>query len=399
MRVNPEHDPLLHANFLRQCLSHDKRPLGVFLGAGCPTAIRVRRGGADEPLIPDIAGMTNCVATALAGGALKGSYEVACSHFKTDGLPGPSVEQLLSHVRSLRRVAGKDRVRGMSADELDALDHGICSVLADICKCALPHSATPYHLLASWMGAIERVAPVEVFTTNYDLLMEEALETNRVPYFDGFVGSHQTFLDLQSIEDESLPARWVRLWKIHGSLNWYEDDKGSIRRGAHPAAARHVIYPSHLKYDESRRMPYLAMLDRLRSFLKKDSAVLVTSGFSFSDSHLNEVIVQGLQGNPTSVVFALLHGKIGGYPQVERLAQSRTNLAVMGSDGGFVGTKRVDWPKERDAKGCVDSIAVEWLDHAAKPGLKDAQFTLGDFATLASFIEDMAGAQSRATRP
>jgi SIR2-like domain len=396
--VRPEHDPLLQASFLRQCLSHDKRPLGVLLGAGCPMAIRVKRGGADEPLIPDIAGMTKRVASALSATPSKDPYALVCSHFKKDALPEPNVEHLLSHIRSLRQVAGKDSVRGLSAKELDDLDGAICAELAESCNCNLPDSATPYHILASWVGATERVAPVEIFTTNYDLLMEEALEANRVPYFDGFVGSHETFLDLQSMEDDRLPARWSRLWKIHGSLNWYEDGRGSIRRGPN-ASARCVIYPSHLKYDESRRMPYLAMIDRLRAFLKKEAGVLVTSGFSFSDKHLNEIIIQGLQGNPTSVVFALLYGKLRDYPQLEKLAQNRSNLTAMASDSGFIGTKRVDWPTERDARSVADSTAVEWLDNAAKPGRKDAQFTLGSFGSFATFLDDIIGQQNRAARP
>jgi hypothetical protein len=43
-------------------------------------------------------------------------------------------------------------------------------------------------------------------------------------------------------------------------------------------------------------MPYLAMLDRLRAFLKQPAGVLIIAGFSFGDDHLNEIIVQGLQG-------------------------------------------------------------------------------------------------------
>ncbi|HKQ85810.1 MAG TPA: SIR2 family protein [Candidatus Acidoferrales bacterium] len=137
--------------------------------------------------------------------------------------------------------------------------------------------------MAAWIGAIQRVAPVEVFTTNYDLLMEEALETNRVPYFDGFVGSNETFFDLRSIEEDKLPARWCLLWKIHGSLNWHEDDSRSVRPGS-SSNGRKVIYPSQLKYDESRRMPCLAMLDRdieivarPRPRSRKGARILVTA--------------------------------------------------------------------------------------------------------------------------
>jgi len=396
--ATPEYDPTQQANYLRQCLSHDKRPLGIFLGAGCPMSIRVPKPGGTDPLIPDIAGMTKKVDDDLKSSTLRAPYELLCSHFRKDGRPAPTVEQLLSHVRWLRQVAGSDSVRGLSSDELDSVDRLVCDLLARACDRNLPPSGTAYHQVASWMGAIGRVSPVEVFTTNYDLLMEQALESNRVPYFDGFVGSRETFFDLQSMEEDKLPSRWARLWKIHGSLNWHEDDGGAVRRSSEKGR-RYIIYPSHLKYDESRRMPYLAMIDRLRAFLKQDSSVLVTSGFSFGDDHLNEIIIQGLQANPTGVAFALLYGKLSKYDQIAKIALNRSNLIVLAADGGIIGTRTYDWPRAKDPTTYGISKAVEWLDNVAKPGLKDAQFTLGDFGTFGSFIDDMLGGLSALSSP
>src|SRR5712692_9800515 len=195
------HDPLLQAHYLRQCLSHDKRPIGLLLGAGCPMAIRVSRGGSDEPLIPDIAGVTSIVFSQLRTSGMKTPFEVAYSHFASDGSPAPNIEEFLSHLRSLQKVAGKDSIRGLSGRELGDLDEAVCEILVSIADKGLPGPGTPYHDLAAWVGAADRAAPVEIFTTSYDLLIEEALETNRVPYFDGFVGSKATFLDLQSMED------------------------------------------------------------------------------------------------------------------------------------------------------------------------------------------------------
>lgn len=387
--MSQEHDPQLQANFLRQCLSHDRRPLGVLLGAGCPTAVKVPVEGRPSPLIPDIRGITSRIANEMGSSALKRPYELALSHFKTDGLPDPNVEQLLSHIRSLRHVAGRDSVRGLSSDDLDSLDAEICRIIADVCRVGLPASLTPYHLLALWIGAIERVAPVEVFTTNYDLLMEQAFEANRVPYFDGFVGAHEAFFDLQSMGDK-LPPRWARLWKIHGSLDWHEDAKGAVRRGSGTRGSR-IIYPSHLKYDETRRMPYVAMVERLRGFLLQSSAVLVVNGFSFSDGYINEVLLQGLRGNPTSVAYALVYGKLGNYPGLTKLAEGRPNLTVMAADQGVVGARVCPWTRGKSAQDCSDSDAVEWLEDASSAGRKDAQFTLGDFARFGDFLEALLG--------
>ncbi len=47
--MNQPHDPLRQVNYLQQCLSNDKKPLGLFLGAGCPVAVK---SGDGKPLIP-----------------------------------------------------------------------------------------------------------------------------------------------------------------------------------------------------------------------------------------------------------------------------------------------------------------------------------------------------------
>jgi len=377
--MSQNHDPSLQAHYLRQCLSHDKRPIGLLLGAGCPMAVRVNSGGTDQPLIPDIGGVTSIVFSKLTSSVHKKSFEVAHAHFSTDGLPAPTIEEFLSHLRSLEKVAGKDSVRGLSATELAELDKAVCEILVDITNKNLPGPGTAYHNLGAW---------------------EEALEANRVPYFDGFVGSRSTFLDLQSIEDGKLPARWNRVWKIHGSLNWYEGDTGNIHRGLPdgglPSGKRRVIYPSHLKYDESRQMPYLCMIDRLRYFFKNAAPVLITCGFSFSDQHLNEILLQRLQGNPTAIIFALLHSDLSKYAELTTLAQNRVNLNVLAKDKGIIGTHIALWTQGRDANSCVDSTAIEWRVDPGNASLKNAQFLLGDFQRFATFAKELVGEQPSA---
>lgn len=219
------------------------------------------------------------------------------------------------------------------------------------------------------------------------------MEESRAPYFDGFVGSRRTFFDPHAMEEDVLPPRWARLWKLHGSINWRQDDNGVVSRGEEVRESR-VIHPSHLKYDESRRMPYLAMIDRLRAFLKKPSSVLVTCGYSFRDDHLNEVLAQGLQGSPTAIVFTLLHGNLHKYINASKLATTRANLNILAKDEAVIGTRRASWIEKESADDGLHSLVVEWVanDKETADGLKQARFNLGDFACFGSFLEDMIGA-------
>lgn len=257
------HDPIRHENYLRQCLAQDKKPIGIFIGAGAPMAIRtLSKDGSSSPLIPDISELTKQVCDSLSGCHLKPAFEAMQANFIDDGNPFPNIEEMLSHIRSLGQVAGSGEVRGLTASDLLNLDAEICGKIDDIVNQSLNSTDTPYHKVAAWVGAIPRTFPVEIFTTNYDLLMEQALEENRISYFDGFSGSRLSFFDSYSVEDDELPPRWARLWKLHGSINWHSDSKGTVYRSmsAPKADESRVIHPSHLKYEESRKMPYLASI-------------------------------------------------------------------------------------------------------------------------------------------
>jgi hypothetical protein len=388
-------DPHKQVGYLQQCLSSDKKPLGLFLGAGCPVAIRTD-GESGSPLIPDICGITKAVREALSKcEECRPFLETIDDHFKKDGRSPANVEDLLSHIRALRVVAGNESVRGLSATNLDKLDEKVCQTIQELADKTLPPSETPYHCIAEWVEAVKREAPVEVFTTNYDLLIEQAFEDRRVPYFDGFAGARRPFFDIQAMEEDRLPPRWARLWKLHGSINWYHVPTRGVCRGAtSEAGLRRVIHPSHLKYEESRRMPYLAMMDRLRAFLRQPTATLIVCGYSFRDEHINEVIAQGLQSTQTAIAFGLLFEEMSEYIEATKLAREQWNLSLLARDGAIISGREAMWPKKPAESVLEDADQwVEWtpVDPANGNGESMAKFLLGDFAVLGQFLHELIG--------
>ena len=389
----PIHDPLHQVSVLQQCLSGGKKKIGLFLGAGCPMAIP---GENQEHLIPDIAGITKSVREQLTSCCeLKAPYGLVEEQLKKDGISKPNVEHILTHIRALRAVAGTDMVRGLSAQQLDALDDKICDLIHQEVNKDLPSGRTPYHSVALWTDAIPRDFQVEIFTTNYDLLLEQALEDSRVPYFDGFSGVRRPIFNPRAIEEEKFLPKWTRLWKLHGSINWYQNENSEVFRGtASEAAVRRVIHPSHLKYQESRRMPYLAMIDRLRTFLNDSTAALVLCGYSFRDDHINDTIIQGLQHTQTSVAFALAFGPLVHSPEVTSLAKSRPNLNVLAKDGGVIGGQQFDWPRrEYQPVPAIEDSPVSWdqINPTEENGEQRAQLNLGDFRVFGRFLQSLVG--------
>ncbi len=388
------HDPERQVDYLWQCLSQAKKHLGLFLGAGCPLGVSGPGGASGTPLIPDLSGLTKVVCDAVAGEPdCEQALAAVIAHLRADRDEEPSVEDILTHIRSLGAVVGRGEVLGLNATALDDLDRSVCKSIVSAMEVALPEGRTPYHDAAAWIGAAERSYPVEVFTTNYDLLFEQAMEEERVPYFDGFVGSRRAFFDPHSIDEDTLPVRWARLWKLHGSINWYQDERGGLYRGTGTKDEhRRVIHPSHLKYTESRRMPYLAMIDRLRSFLRHGSPVLVICGYSFRDEHLNEVIVQSLQGNPSAMAFGLLFGVLNGYPGAAKAAANRPNLSLLAEDGGVIGTLAGTWLPVQSGGRSTDTVCIEWSNADEDEGSEmPPRLRLGNFGCLGEFLREIVG--------
>lgn len=358
-------------------------------------SIRIPHAGTTKPLIPDIQALTQIVTNEITNK----DKPLECAATLTQVLgqfedPGnPTIEHILTHVRMLVDVIRKEELGGVSRNALQELDKTICRIITRCVNANIPEDQpfSPYHQFAKWVSAIPREQPVEIFTTNYDLLIEQALEDQKVAYFDGFIGSNRAFFDLPSIEHDRLPSRWARLWKLHGSINWWRTDSGHIeRRSLSDAAEQQMIYPSHLKYDQSRRLPYLAMLDRLKAFLApgKGPALLVTCGFSFADQHLNELILQSLRGNPSAVCYNLLYGNKEGevYREACACAKKQPNIRLIARNGAIIGTIEADW------KMCEpqdDHTLKSFIPHKSpKDGetASEHEVLLGDFASLGRFL-------------
>jgi hypothetical protein len=275
-------------------------------------------------------------------------------------------------------------------------------------RVTLPTQDTPYHHLARWISALDRRHPAEVFTTNYDLLMEQAFEECRVPYFDGFIGARRAFFDPTSIEQDEqdgnrLPRRWARLWKLHGSINWWQDAETSIvERLSEGKGAQLLIHPSHLKYQQSRRMPYLAMMDRLRAFLGSGQVVLVTCGYSFGDQHINDLILQGLGANPSAICFGLFFGDVARLPEdIRHCAKDHSNLALLAADGAIFGASDREWHCSEKPDEHLHGLAVQTGDLGARTTAPAdrCKWLLGDFAAFGRFLIDQLSSLDPSLEP
>lgn len=409
------HDPRREVEKIRDHLGSRDGRLAFLIGAGASAAV-IEKGG-NAPLIPVVETLTErCKEAATALGAKQGeAYEVILAESaaklaelaKTEEVAArkANVEDLLSSLRTkIGAIGDGDRIAGLGPAELHALEDVITSTIA---KAAHPDedripSELPHHALARWIARAGRECAVELFTTNYDTLLERALEDERVQLFDGFVGARRPFFTSVSLSRaRSMPgAEWTRLWKLHGSINWdttrFADDSTRVVR-LEEGEQGNLIFPSSRKYDESRKQPYASMLEHLGRVLDHpDGTVLVTLGYSFGDQHINEIVFDALDGRDRTHVFAMQYVDPATDHQLVARARSRPNLVVYGPDTAIIGGVPGSWQLSSEVEEATAGLIDVAFDSHAQPDLEKAalagEFRLGDFRRFGQFLDTLTGA-------
>lgn len=354
----PTHDVLKFSTSLSAKLATRSRHVCAFLGAGAASACG----------LPDVAQLQERVLAALNG-------ENKAAFAKQ--LEGRNLEQALSRLRRMSALlVGDQTLDNLTNARATALDAAVCQEIVKQLDLASANLVPMYHF-AAWLARADYHLPVEVFTVNYDLLVETALEKLGAPYFDGFSGTMRARFQTELVEaapgaDRAwVPAFFVRLWKLHGSVNWmYEADDRIVRLGApvvqgSPAA----IYPSDAKYEESRRVPFVVLQDRLRRALHQSETLTIISGYSFGDAHLNELILEAASRRERSEFVVLCYSDI---PEVlAQKATSTPNVQIASPKEAIIGGVRGSW---KAPEGTPTGI---W---------NDEKFALCDFQHLATYL-------------
>lgn len=375
---------------LKNQLAYSKN-IGFFFGAGTSCALK----------IPNIAMLTAGIEKNLKADNLK-NFKIIRDNLKKTLGRDVNIEEILNHIRRIREITNEKpdqdfiKVSGEAAKELDK---EICNQIYEIIEEAEGKAdLTNPRKFFAWLNILNHEYSKEVFTTNYDLIIEKSLEQSQIPYFDGFVGSYEPFFWQESIEQPSgktdMTRNWIRLWKIHGSLSWFwkEDKKDNsqkiIRIGKFDKAGTTdkelVIYPSKEKYDSSRKQPFISYFDRLKNFLSSGELLFIFTGFSFSDQHINEIIFNCLRQNNRLFCIVLCFTD----KEVENLhdltKSSYMNLNVFGPKKAIVNGTLGDWTFDKLTLKDTEKFDTYWDEGKA-------ELKLGDFNQLVNFLITYSG--------
>jgi len=404
------HDPSEYIKNLQQLLSSDKKRIGFLFGAG--TSL-VKNPNTDEPYIAGIGKLTSSIETTLNKDP---KYKNVFSEIRKEIEEEHkiyTIETLLSHLELKCQAIGHGMLNNLNKQGFTEL---ISAIKQEIYKQVNIRNINSEQLIhadfAEWIKKCDRKTSVEIFTTNYDYLFEIAFEYKALPYYDGFTGSYHPFFHGESVDDLTFLPTQTKLWKLHGSLGWHYDD--SLKRVLRETSDIKdiLIYPSTLKYDQSRKQPYTALGDRLSNFIKQPDTVLIICGYSFGDEHINERITTALSTNPLGHIYVLYYDIIWENKKKQysfkedsrlvRMAKENSKISVFAARSAVIGGKYGQWRLKREPDK-EDSINIDtYFDEDAHTNPEDTYNTeiqpewsgtgeliLPDFEKFVKFLSTM----------
>lgn len=187
-----------------------------------------------------------------------------------------------------------------------------------------------------------------VITTNYDRLIEFAAESKGYGVDTMFAGqvvgrfdealSKLSFLEKIQIIGRQARRKYrkrIRLFKPHGSVDWYSMNDRPVRIQNSLSQLRLMITPGRNKYLNGYEIPFDTHLARANEAIDKASRIIVI-GYGFNDAHLETHLNAKIcSGTPTLIITHTL-SRNG-----EQLINGRENvvcLSAYNSDDGS-GTK------------------------------------------------------------
>jgi len=248
-----------------------------------------------------------------------------------------NLEMLLSLLHrwrsALPRDGGRLRLDGnppmdLLGEDIDECSHRVTRALAD--RCRLPAKDADPNGFRAYKDFVRKVLTrplnlkrTNLFTLNYDTLIEQASDAEGVVLIDGFVGALRRIFRPEAYDqDLYFPAettegrvhrldRVAHLYKLHGSITWSGEDPdwdnpyGVVAAAIAPVDRRSIlIYPTPTKFGEALGMPYAELFRRFATAVVRPQSTLFVLGYGLGDEHVCSIIRQALAVPSFTIVIA-----------------------------------------------------------------------------------------------
>ena len=218
-----------------------------------------------------------------------------------------------------------DALRGLLSDVL-AGERGIKGAVDSGSDAGLTAQRLLTSFLLTFASRSASRDRLNVFTTNYDRIVEFGCDLAGLRPIDRFVGALEPIFRSSRVDvDQHYNPPGIRgeprylegvlrVGKIHGSLDW-RFRGGALRRVGLPFGAEEthpevladpadglMIYPNPAKDIETLLYPYAELMRDMSAALCRPNSALVTYGYGFGDDHINRVLTDMLAIPSTHLV-------------------------------------------------------------------------------------------------
>ena len=218
----------------------------------------------------------------------------------------------------LQKVAGKD------FEKVTKLDDLIRSQLYKWINIESYDESNYYSNLASFGNEVG--SALRVFTLNYDLCVERALDNKKIPLELGF--NEARCWEASKFDNDPNSNAQIYLYKLHGSIDWIRDVKSGnlLKKSDSPQSHSELIFGTTAKL--SSIDPYLFYVHEFRKYsLQEPLRFIVTVGYSFSDDYINKLIAQAVMRNEYARILTVSPTFKEGESANEAKEQERSRIA------------------------------------------------------------------------
>ncbi len=307
-----EHAYKLMAEDLSRYMSHF-RNIAVLTAAGTSMENGTHGGKTRTELWKSYEDEINKIANVFT--STDGTLKDKCTQILQD----KNIEDFLSFTILYEKLNGEI----IDKDDSKNLRIKLENKIATACKLDLDETNQHHQDFIRKLTARKPSEPrLQLYTTNYDTLFEQAARRMNYVIIDGFSLSYPrvfngTNFDFDIVfrehtrvkQEESFVPNVFQLFKLHGSIDWEKNTKGQIlqkEKSDNPC----IIYPASEKYESSYDQPYFEMMSHFQQTLRKENTLLIVVGFGFKDKHIQNVIKEASLQNHNLHVLIVCYGQI-----------------------------------------------------------------------------------------
>jgi len=182
---------------------------------------------------------------------------------------------------------------GSVSDEYEGIEQKVFNFIRE--KCSSPDYSKAIKFYKPILDLQKRTG-LNIFTTNYDMIIEEVCREQKISYNDGFRQEKHGYNII--FDPHNFGGFDIQLFKLHGSINWWSDDQRQKIFSLDPTLygfegyKNLMIYPA--EKDDFFNFPF-NILQYMFNLILNETDELIVIGHKFGDKNILAPISAALE--------------------------------------------------------------------------------------------------------